>query len=76
MRVALVHDWLDTWGGGESVLAELLRVFPGADVHTLVDFLGPEDRARLDAARIATSPLQPLPGARRWFRYAAVLGRS
>ena len=39
MRVALVHDWLDSWGGGESVLAELLRAFPSADVHTLVDFL-------------------------------------
>ena len=39
MRVALVHEWLDTWGGGEAVLAELLRVFPGADVYTLVDFL-------------------------------------
>jgi glycosyltransferase involved in cell wall biosynthesis len=73
MRVALVHDWLDTWGGGEAVLAELLLAFPGADVHTLVDFLAPEDRARLGSARIATSSLQHLPGARRWFRYAAVL---
>ena len=52
MRVALVHDWLETWGGGEAVLAELLLAFPGADVHTLVDFLPPEDRARLGSARI------------------------
>jgi glycosyltransferase involved in cell wall biosynthesis len=73
MRVALVHDWLDTWGGGEAVLAENLRAFPGADVFTLVDFLSPNDRARLPPARIATSRLQHLPGARRWFRYAAVL---
>ena len=73
MRVALVHDWLETWGGGEAVLVELLLAFPGADVHTLVDFLTPEDRARLGSARIVTSSLQHLPGARRWFRYAAVL---
>jgi glycosyltransferase involved in cell wall biosynthesis len=73
MRVALVHDWLDTWGGGEELLAELLRVYPGSDVYTLVDFLRPEDRIRLDIARIATSSLQHLPGARRWFRHAAVL---
>ncbi len=73
MRVALVHDWLDTWGGGEAVLAELLQVFPGADLYTLVDYLPAADRARLPAARIATSRLQFLPGARRWFRYAAVL---
>ncbi len=73
MRVALVHDWLDTWGGGEAVLAELLRVFPGADVYTLVDLLAPDDRDRLGRARITTSGLQAMPGARRWFRYAAVL---
>jgi glycosyltransferase involved in cell wall biosynthesis len=73
MRVALVHDWLDSWGGGEGVLAELLHVFPGADVYTLVDFLRSEDRARLGTARIATSSLQHVPGARRWFRYAAAL---
>ena len=58
MRVALVHDWLDTWGGGENVLVEFLRLFPGADVYTLVDFLSPSDRARLPGARIRTSVLQ------------------
>jgi glycosyltransferase involved in cell wall biosynthesis len=73
MRVALVHDWLDSWGGGEGVLVELLRMFPGADVYTLVDFLRREDRARLGTTRIATSSLQSIPGARRWFRYAAAL---
>ena len=73
MRVALVHDWLDTWGGGEAVLAELLRVFPGADVYTLVDFFEPALRARLGSPRIAATALTAIPGARHWFRYAAVL---
>src|SRR5512132_2829364 len=73
MRVALVHDWLDSWGGGESVLAELLHVFPDADVYTLVDFMRPDERARLEATRVETSLLQHLPGARAWFRNAVVL---
>jgi len=73
MRVALVHDWLDTWGGGENVLVELLRLYPGADVYTLVDFLSPSDRAHLPGAHIRTSALQALPLAQRLFRYAAVL---
>lgn len=73
MRIALVHEWLDTWGGSEAVLVEMLHVFPHADIYTLVDYLPPEERARLPAARIVTSSLQRLPGARRWFRYAAVL---
>jgi glycosyltransferase involved in cell wall biosynthesis len=76
MRVALVHDWLDTWGGGEAVLAELARTFPHADVYTLVDFMSPADRARIDARRIHASPLARLPAAKRWFRYAAVLWPS
>ncbi len=72
MRVALVHDWLDTWGGGETVLVELLRMFPGADLFTLVDFLSDSDRARLPMTRITTSALQKMPSARRWFRHAIV----
>lgn len=71
--VALVHDWLDAPGGGEAVLASLLDLFPNAPVFTLVDFLTPEDRARLGTAAIHTSSLQRMPGARRWFRYAAAL---
>jgi glycosyltransferase involved in cell wall biosynthesis len=75
-RIALVHDWLDTWGGSEAVLVELARAFPDSDVYTLVDFLAADERARIDAARIVTSPLARAPGARRWFRYAAVLWPS
>lgn len=71
MRVALVHDWLDTWGGGEAVLAELLRMFPSADVFTLVDFLPEQYRARIPDVHITTSVLQGMPAARRWFRHAA-----
>jgi glycosyltransferase involved in cell wall biosynthesis len=73
MRVVIAHDWLDAWGGGEAVLAELLGMFPGADVYTLVDFMSERDRAKLRAGRIVTSSVQRLPGARRWFRGAAVL---
>jgi hypothetical protein len=27
-KIAVVHDWLDSWGGGENVLAEILRAYP------------------------------------------------
>jgi glycosyltransferase involved in cell wall biosynthesis len=72
-RVALVHDWLEAPGGGEHVLSALLEIFPAAPVFTLVDFLTPNERQRLGHATIRTSPLQHLPGARSWFRYAAAL---
>ena len=68
-----MHDWLDRPGGGEAVLASLVELFPRAPIFTLVDFLSPDERLRLRAATIHTSPLQKAPLARHWFRYAAAL---
>jgi len=34
-RVAFVHDWLDTYRGGEKVLEYLLELFPDAPIYTL-----------------------------------------
>ena len=41
-RVAIVHDWCPDFRGGERVLAQLCRIFEGADVYTLFDFLSPD----------------------------------
>lgn len=66
--IAVVHDWLDTWAGGENVLAELMELFPQAPVFTLVDFFPDALRARLGARDIRPSFLQRLPFARKSFR--------
>ena len=68
MSVAIVHDWLDTWRGGENVLAEIVRLYPDASLFALVDFLPDAMRANLLGKRATTSFLQWLPGARRYFR--------
>jgi glycosyltransferase involved in cell wall biosynthesis len=67
-RIAVVHDWLVTWGGGENVLAEILALYPEADLYTLVDFLPEDARAGLGSRRAITTFLQRLPGARHHFR--------
>jgi glycosyltransferase involved in cell wall biosynthesis len=67
-RIALVHDWLDTWRGGEIVLAEIVALYPDADLFALVDFLPDDCRSRLRNKRARTSFLQRLPFARRHFR--------
>jgi glycosyltransferase involved in cell wall biosynthesis len=36
MKVALVHDYLNQYGGAERVLEALLRIFPDADLYTLL----------------------------------------
>ena len=71
--IALVHDWLDAPGGGEAVLASLLRLFPDAPVYALVDFLSADERRRVGTTTVHTSPIQNAPFARSWFRYAAAL---
>lgn len=67
-RIAIVHDWLDTWRGGENVLAELLQVYPDADLFALIDVLPDELRARIGGRHATTSWLQRIPGARHHFR--------
>lgn len=36
MKVALVYDWLDSWGGAERVLLQFNRLFPQAPIYTSI----------------------------------------
>lgn len=68
-RIAIVHDWCPDFRGGERVLARFCRLFPHADVFTLFDFLDPEVKARhFGGKTFRTSPLNRLPGVRRYYR--------
>lgn len=63
MRVALIHDHLNQYGGGERVLSVLGELFPYAPIYTLVydeRLTGGSFRNRF----IHTSFLQKIPGAR------------
>lgn len=44
MKIALVHDWLNNFGGAEKVVREILHCFPDAEVYCLFDFLDPATR--------------------------------
>ena len=66
-RVALVHYWLVTWGGGERVLQALANIFPHADIFTVV--ASEEIAARFAPHQVQTSFLQAVPGSRRWHRH-------
>jgi glycosyltransferase involved in cell wall biosynthesis len=67
-RIAIVQEWLITLGGSELVLRELLRLFPDADVFTLVDKMPAEDRAFLGVGKTTTSFLDRIPGIERRYR--------
>lgn len=36
MKVAIVHDWLVNYGGAERVVEQMLKMYPDADIYTLV----------------------------------------
>jgi glycosyltransferase involved in cell wall biosynthesis len=63
-RVAIVHYWLVSMRGGEKVVEELCRMFPQADIFTLVC---DPDRISdfLKSRKIHTSFLQKIPRAKR-----------
>ena len=66
MKVALVHDWLNQYGGAEVVLEALHEMFPQAPVYTAI-----YDRTAMPASfqtwDIRTSFLQRVPLVRRTF---------
>src|SRR5438552_151807 len=61
LRVAVVHDFLYTYAGGERVLGEMLEVVPHADVFALFDFVPQAERGFLRGKKVNTSFLQKLP---------------
>ena len=71
-RVALVHDWLTGMRGGEKVLEVLCRLYPSADLLTLVHVPHSVSPA-IERHHPRTSFLQQLPGIERFYRYCLPL---
>lgn len=67
LRIALVHYWLTSWGGGERVLRALADMFPQADIYTLV--ANEAIAERFSDHTVTTSFVQRLPGSVRWHRH-------
>jgi glycosyltransferase involved in cell wall biosynthesis len=68
MRVVLVHDWLVTYAGAERILEQLVKLYPDADIFSLVDFLPSDRRGFIANKPVKTSFVQKLPFARKHFR--------
>jgi len=68
LKIAIVHDWLVTYGGADRVLEQMLACFPESDLFSLVDFLPAKQRGFILDKPVRTSFFQHLPFARRAFR--------
>lgn len=68
MKIAIIHDWLVTYAGAERVLEQILKLFPDADLYSVVDFLTEEQKAFIKNKIVATTFIQGLPFAKRKYR--------
>jgi glycosyltransferase involved in cell wall biosynthesis len=68
MRIAIVHDWLVTYGGAERVLEEMLKLYPETDLYSLYDFIPVGQRGFILDKKVTTSFLQKMPFARARYR--------
>lgn len=74
MKVAIVHEWLESYVGAEHVTEQLIACFPAADLFAVVDFLPKQSRGFLQGRPVRTSFIQNLPFSRRMFRqYLALM---
>lgn len=58
MKLAIVYDWLDKYGGAERILTQLFKCFHEADIYTLYADLDKAVWAKPFASRIHTTFLQ------------------
>jgi glycosyltransferase involved in cell wall biosynthesis len=68
MKVAIVHEWFDTYAGSERVVEQLLEIFPEANLYSVVDFLPSNKRSFIMNKVVTTSFIQRLPFAKKKFR--------
>lgn len=72
MKIALVHDYLIRFGGGERVFLNLKKIFPQAEIYTLL-----YDKEKMGKyfpnTKIHTSFLQNFPLSQRYHRILAPL---
>ncbi len=67
MKLAIVHDYLNQYGGAEKTLEALHEAFPGAPVFTSI-FLPENLPAHFSAWNIRSSFMQKLPFLKRHFK--------
>jgi glycosyltransferase involved in cell wall biosynthesis len=67
-NIGIVAEWLITWAGAEKVIGECVRIFPDAQLYSVVDFLSENNRELLNNKDIITTFIQGLPFARKKYQ--------
>jgi len=68
MKIALIQDWLTELGGAEKVFAELYKIYPEADIFTIVYNEEVLNKLGIPKEKVKTSFIQKLPFAQKFYR--------
>jgi glycosyltransferase involved in cell wall biosynthesis len=67
MKLAIIHDFLNQYGGAERVVEYFLKIFPGVPVYTSIYF--PDDTFDLfKSENITTTFMQKIPGIKKHYK--------
>jgi len=68
LKIAIVHEWFVSYAGSEKVVEQIIRLYPDADLYSLIDFTPEDKRGSLLNKRVRTSFIQYLPMAKTDYR--------
>lgn len=68
MKLAIVHEWLNIYGGSERLMAEILKLYPQADLHALIHNKANLVGTPLEGRSVKTSFLQHIPRVEHLYR--------
>jgi len=68
VNVGIVADWLVTYAGAENVISEFIKIFPNAELYSVVDFLSKDNRIKFMNKKSTTSFIQKLPLAKKKYQ--------
>jgi len=68
MKIAIVHEWLNTYRGAERLLVEILKIYPQAEILALIHNKQNLLNTPLEAIQVKTSFLQKIPHVEHLYR--------
>jgi len=68
MNLAIVHEWLNIFGGSERLLSEIINMYPQADLYALIHNKQNLINTPLEGRSIKTSFLQKIPRVEHLYR--------
>ncbi|WP_409420426.1 glycosyltransferase family 4 protein [Pseudaeromonas sp. ZJS20] len=68
MKINVIHEWFVSYAGSEQVTSKILKMFPQANLFSIIDFLPEKDRNKLYGKIANTSFLQRFPGAKKHYQ--------